>query len=297
MEYLIPIKEGAKRFVSEFSNINSQVEVVIGSPIVKSVSDDTIKQLFVRIHKDSHPFIESHVIKGTPVLPIVFISEMCLKIAGNLYPNETVRHCKNMKVLKGITLKNYYENGDWLCITCTEQLKDKNKKLKFEVKGIDGIRHYSLDIVVGTEETTKHKNTKRKKEALNSWDWEKDSLYGHKLFHGVDFQVIKKLEGITDNKCCGILSQKPDIDTKFESWTTNFPVIDGGLQLALLWRYYHMQQKSLPTGFGEMIIYNPIKTNADITCDLEVVDSNDLYNRFNVMFYDEKGVFWLKLKN
>jgi hypothetical protein len=81
-------------------------------------------------------------------------------------------------------------------------------------------------------------------------------VYGDVLFHGPEFQVIKTVDGVSQD---GIQAELDGTD----------PVValDGGLQLALLFAKHTLGGKSLPMRVGAAKSYAPL-TGGPVQCAL-----------------------------
>jgi NAD(P)-dependent dehydrogenase (short-subunit alcohol dehydrogenase family) len=286
---LLSLNQGAKHFVEEITHIDKNVEVVIGSPIMTSQLTSHARTFAVRIHQDTHPFIASHMIKGVPVVPVAYMTELCLKLAHEIYPEKKTFKCRNFKVLKGIVLQNYDGKGDCFFVNWWKQ---NDNLLTFEIKSDIGIKHYTLDIVINPFE---EKNVAMQQANFTSWMWDTSDIYNEKLFHGDEFRVIKELKGISKHGCSGLLYKKKPLNGLAIYEELNSAILDGGLQLALLWRLFNNGEKSLPTGYKELEIYANLPYGQDIMCHLEVLEANKFSSKFNILFTDLSGQILSKM--
>src|SRR5690606_2983479 len=74
------------------------------------------------------------------------------------------------------------------------------------------------------------------------------------LFRGEDFRVVRDLQVGTDGLSASLVGTHekawlPDV------WQTDPALLDGGLQLALLWTEHTLGRASLPTGLGALHVY------------------------------------------
>ncbi len=75
---LIRLKAGAHAFVKELLSGGSEVEVVIGGPIVKP-----LEELQIHIRNATHPHLDHHRIQDVPVLPLVEAHKKIAEIVGS----------------------------------------------------------------------------------------------------------------------------------------------------------------------------------------------------------------------
>ena len=115
---------------------------------------------------------------------------------------------------------------------------------------------------------------------LSPWKLAIDRIYQDQLFHGKDLQVIKKLLGTSDTDCLGLLQMSREID--LSSWRV--AMVDGGLQLALLWERHRSGLPSLPTGFGSLHWHTSDRTDEPVTCELILQSATKLAATWSMVF-------------
>ena len=72
------------------------------------------------------------------------------------------------------------------------------------------------------------------------------------LFHGPAFQVIRSVDAVSDAGLMATVDGVIGRNWPDEPWTTDPAMLDGGLQLALLWTERLLGGPSLPTAVGEL---------------------------------------------
>ena len=86
--------------------------------------------------------------------------------------------------------------------------------------------------------------------AVDSEPWSSEIYFGDVLFHGPAFRVIEEIVGVSelgiDARCWGVRA----VGWPNETWTSDPALLDGALQLALLWTERQLGLPSLPTGIG-----------------------------------------------
>ena len=111
--------------------------------------------------------------------------------------------------------------------------------------GVDGKRHYNGTVQMA--ERLDQPTAELPALELSSWS---GPVYGDTLFHGPDFQVIKKLDGVSEQGMVAELSGIRGQGWETAGWRTDAAAMDGGLQLALLWSKHVLGGNSLPTAVG-----------------------------------------------
>ncbi|NOX50873.1 MAG: KR domain-containing protein [Gammaproteobacteria bacterium] len=277
---LIPLQEGAKLFADEVEGRNGAcVEIIYGGGLNNANTGSGTTNLALHVHVSRYPQISSHLIKGQAVVPLVLVHEWGLGIAAALYPHMSVVGVHDLNVVKGIQLEHFDEQGDWLNIECT--LNDRDNLLAMTVSDKQNIVQYKLSIelsrelVAGTAEIEPTTALE-----LDKWEWTPKHIYEELLFHGEKLQVVKQLLGVSDAGCRGLL-QMPD-----ETNLARFRVamLDGGLQLALLWERKRSGLASLPTKLGRLTWHMPAKIEGPVLCNLILKKATKLASTWSIVF-------------
>jgi acyl transferase domain-containing protein len=259
---LIQIDGGAQAFVDELST-REQVEVVLGAPLPRPP-----RELHVRISSRTHSHLADHRIQELAVLPVVEAVHLFWKLAASNGVRFAERDRMQVKVLKGVRLKNYDGAGDLLI---ARQSGDH-----FELLDEDGTRYYEARMLApqtaGTQQTPA---------GLDTAPWTETALYPDLLFHGPSFQVIEQIEGVSEQGIAGKLSPRNGETWRHGVNGYDAGMLDGGLQFARLWGVYKLGHPTLPMRIGSVqVLRSPApdeviechvmasaKTNA-IVCDI-----------------------------
>jgi hypothetical protein len=277
---LIPLEDGACLFADEVERRNGDcVEIVYGGGLGNE-GDSTIKQMSIRVHSSLHPQIASHLIQGQPVVPLAMVNEWCLGIASALCPSAKVVAVRDLNVLKGIQLKAFDGVGDWLNVNCT--VTGTGELMDITVSGGEGTPNYQLSIEIGDDGSSAEPGEPESPAVLelDTWEWGPEKIYKEFLFHGEALQVVKKLLGVSDAGCRGML-QMPD-GSDLERWRV--ALLDGGLQLALLWERHRSGLASLPTRFGHFRWHQAEKSEGPIVCELILQKATKLAATWSIVF-------------
>ncbi|MBM4368820.1 MAG: SDR family NAD(P)-dependent oxidoreductase, partial [Deltaproteobacteria bacterium] len=236
---LIPLIEGARAFVDELGSPGA-VEVVIGGLLAGDKAAPSLR----RVNRRDYPFVADHSVAGQPVVPVVLAVEWFAQRARELRPGSFVHGVDNVKVLKGITLRDYDGEGD-----------------VFEIHTVaDRADGYSLELRSGT--TVNYRADVRLADtppvspvapdagSLASYPHSADTIYDRLLFHGPGFQVIREVEGVGPGAASAALRTTTEAGWPTDGWLTDIAAGDGGLQLAVLWSRQAMKGASLPTAIG-----------------------------------------------
>jgi len=286
---LIPLADGAELFADEIEGRNGDcVEIVYGGGLDSDQGRDhgkgddennDIKQMSIRVHVSQHPQVSSHLIQGQPVVPLTLVNEWGMNIAAALNPNVGIIGVRDLNVVKGIQLQAFESAGDWLVIDCRPG--ESGESLNMTVSDTQGQIHYKLSIQMGDEISVKDSLDTDDVLNLDEWEWTPTRIYEEFLFHGEKLQVVKKLLGVSEAGCRALL-QMPE-SSNLARWRV--AMLDGGLQLALLWERKRSGLASLPTKFGEMNWHAAAaKIEGPVTCELILKKATKLAATWSIVF-------------
>ncbi len=295
---LIPVDVGVKRFVKEITEeAHEEVEIVIGpnpdgsfavSPITRELN------LSLLVNKEKYPFIDSHRIQNTPVVPVAMVIEWFARTAELYNPDMNYVGCRDIRVLRGIKLDNFINGSDHFTVSCRQENGDRSF-LKLDLMGPNSNAHYTAQIEMSLKNLIKNNVTKAKGNGLPSWKWDVSEIYKEKLFHGPEFQVIKSLKGVSDNAATAVLGGIDGMSWPEAFWKYDVAALDGGLQLAILWGIHNLNKKSLPTKIGACYSYQNGPITGPIDCVLNGKSIQNGRTLSDISFFDKDGILAAKL--
>ncbi len=240
---LIPLLAGARAFVDELAAPGA-TEVVIGGLLAGDRTAPSLRRVSAR----DYPFVRDHSVGGAPVVPVVLALEWFAQRARELRPDAFVHTVERVNVLSGIVLKDYDGSGDVLAIHTVEELSDG---FAFELRSAAGRTHYRAIVRLGDAPPSVPPHAGLG--PLGAYPHDAEAIYAKLLFHGPDFQVIRRVVGVSGEAAEAELRGVVAGWTQ-GSWVTDIASGDGGLQLAVLWSRQQFGGASLPTGVG---VYRP----------------------------------------
>jgi NADP-dependent 3-hydroxy acid dehydrogenase YdfG/acyl carrier protein len=234
---LIPLIEGARAFVDELAQ-PSPTEVVIGGLLAGDRSAVSLRRACAR----DYPFVRDHSVADAPVVPVVLALEWFAQRARELRPDAWVQAVSDLKVLKGIVLKEFDGAGDIFEIATVGEGPDG---VQFELRSPGGPVHYRATVSMGAAPPSSPGQPERR--ALAQYPHSPAEVYSRYLFHGPDFQVLRAVRGLSSDAAEAELTGIHDAGWPTDGWVTDMAAGDGGLQLAVLWSRQAMKGASLPT--------------------------------------------------
>jgi hypothetical protein len=179
---------------------------------------------------------------------------------------------RDVRVMRGVRLENFEGTGDRLILTTTESTEGGSASLRMELRGEAGALHYSGTAeFVGGEQIPPFELLRP---PMDEWDLEAEELYDGRLFHGPDFQAIRKLDGVSAEGAAASLAGTLELGWS-EGWRTDVVAMDGALQLARLWGIHHLGQASLPTRIGSITLHSDEPHAGPVQCVLRSDASRD----------------------
>ena len=288
---LVALDTGARMLVDELLNSSAdQVELVLGGrprpEALTSEGSPPHSSLAVRVHVSSHPFLESHTLHERPVVPVVLALEWFAQAARACRPDLHLATIRQVKVLKGIQLQHFTTTGDWYRIDCRQLENGHGATLQSTVFGADGTRHYSATIELTKEPRPLGVDASTKLLDLEDYT---DEVYGDVLFHGPDFQVIRDMDGVSETGIAATLTGTADKGWPGDAWQVDAALLDGGLQLALLWADWNLGGHSLPTHVDTVQFYQHGTAPGPIHSSLKAVRYSGDKVVSDVVFVDADG--------
>ncbi|MCK5229081.1 MAG: polyketide synthase dehydratase domain-containing protein, partial [Desulfobulbaceae bacterium] len=198
-------------------------------------------------------------------------------------------------VLKGIVLDNDKRK---LCVTVSTPKKGSGEdEIELMVRisdGLKGIPFYSGIVFLSKTPPCEKKHELPDSHNLVPCTMTVQQAYAKWLFHGPLFQCIDRFEGCMEKEMVAILKasspQKCLTGQTEGEWLTDPVVLDGGLQMALLWAREYFDITVLPSSFEGVLLYKPIHTAESLICHLQVVETISKQNIvYNMFFTDRDG--------
>ena len=208
------------------------------------------------------------------------------RLAVAFRPDLHLDSIKELKVLKGIQLRDFEGVGDRLVLSCKQLSNGSGALLGLEASSPDGTVHYRAQAQMVEEEIAPSKDAAPKL-ALN--DWGGAPIYGDVLFHEDQFQVIQGLDGVSDSGISGTLNGVDKASWGWETWNTDVAAMDGGLQLILLWARNQMGGAVLPMSIGEMRMTGSIPPEGKIQCVAQCREASKNRGVADLVFHNQDG--------
>ncbi|MHB2019441.1 MAG: KR domain-containing protein, partial [Candidatus Xenobia bacterium] len=267
---LIPLDGGARSFLAELSHPGSDSEVLIGDgfpeaapepagqrsldapgvpqPPAEVASEHDVLTLDVSLA--SYPFLDSHRLAGRPVVPVALMVEWMAHAA--LHGNPGMRFCglNDLQVLKGITLEK-----DHVVVRLTASAARPDGEVQVSIRDDSVVYARGTVLLAETLPPTPARDRvvpvagPRFPHAL-------DEVYRRMLFHGPHLYAFEQIETCTDEGMTARLKPAPRpaewVQQPLRSeWVADPLILDGCLQMGLVWSAHGLGMPALPTRAGK----------------------------------------------
>jgi len=241
-----------------------------------------------------HRYLNDHRLDGFPVLPAAMAVEIMAETGALLHPDWQVTAIRDIRVLKGIVIDR--ENREIVVSAReTDSSDDHSRQLAVGISEMEGGRLFYSGTVELRHSSAPPGVTPPDPGLLKPLGMSIGEAYENWLFHGPLFQCITAIEGINDQGLrATLLTSRPDDGLARETnanWLADPVLLDGGLQLSLIWTRFHRDMTMLPSAMKAVQLYHPFSAASEVSCQVEVVESPHRQAIiFNLYFTDEKGV-------
>ena len=304
---LIPLQEGAQAVVNEFRHNGAiQAEVLIGDgfpepPAGKRTSaagsSESAGSLLLKktISVKEQPFLESHQIGGRPVLPMAFMQEWFVQGALQNAAGMRLLGVKDLKVFRGVTITDGVEPTLAVSAHGHSVNASGEQEWTLELRDVSrNILHARAVIRLGDSQPSSPPSKAINGLASGKYAHSPEEIYESLLFHGQDFHAVTSVDGISDG---GLVAQlkvagKPSAwerEPLRSDWATEPLVVDGVLQLGILWCWEKLGKPSLPNGFEEYKQFVRRYPKKPVRAALRVTSHSDRTLVADCELTDQKG--------
>ena len=296
---LIPLAEGGAMLADELHGAQpDDVELVLGgAPSAEALlfagTEGRTLTMDLHLDRESHPYLAGHEIAGAVVVPVVFVLDWLSRLARAFAPDLQVGAVRALKVLRGVRLTGFDGAGDRLRLRCQRVEDAAGVVLAVELSDLDGRPMYRAEVEMGHASPTLGGGSPEVQ--LDAWGGH--PVYdGEVLFHGAEFQVIERMDGISQAGASAQIRGLRASGWKPDGWHLDVAALDGALQLALLWGKQVLGDGSLPTGIAEVRFGASSVPQGPIQCVVVGRESSRSRALSDIVLLDEAGVRFAELR-
>ncbi len=289
---LIPVSVGAASFVNELrTGDHRAAEVLLGDgfPVPgfreagKGRKDRKVQangklkgRLLLRrpLSLKEFPPIDSHRLKGKPVLPVAMMMEWFSQAALYAQVGMKVQALKGLSVFKGVVLED-------AGLRQLEIYSGKPKKndggvsLELQLRSEEKL-HAQAEVWL-VPELPPHTDRVVIPEglAVEPYPYEVKTVYDEFLFHGPDFFALDRIEGWSDKGMVAKVRRAPSPEVwENQPWRSDWVldplVLDGALQLGVIWCQHRLKMPALPSKVDSLQLYRSFPAGGDVVVALKV---------------------------
>ena len=208
----------------------------------------------VRVDAASHPYLADHRDRadGRWCRWCWRSSGSSARRARRAAPTSRCAAVRDVKVLRGIKLERFDRGGDLVHVRCRQVAGNGDgAEIAVELRGRGDALHYRAAVEM-TRRPPAAPPTPRDA-AARGLRRGRASTTAHVLFHGPRFQVIARRRRASRARGSRARSRAARRSGgRATAWRTDPALLDGGLQLALLWARHVLGGASLPMAVGEL---------------------------------------------
>ncbi len=270
---LIPIEAGCQSFVEELQD--SSVEVLLAQKPFLAFPSLKIPPIAVPWELAEEEFhLGDHRIRGIKVVPFAVVLEWVMRISQGLRPDLQAISLTQCVCYHGISAQSDGKGPKKISFHLQDHLMNADEAiLNWELKCANR-KHYKLHIrlshsinnpLIQVPIPTKNKTNA--------------SIYdGEVLFHGLEYQILEDLSEINPDS----------LMANIRTLHSRAMILDGGIQLALLWMWKRFGRGSLPSSIQKLDILNAFSSRDEkISVQVIATKKSPTSGEFSVVFRDE----------
>ncbi|HEY3447255.1 MAG TPA: aminotransferase class I/II-fold pyridoxal phosphate-dependent enzyme [Myxococcales bacterium] len=231
---------------------------------------------------ETHPFLDDHRVKGTPVLPMA----SALDLLGSLAREQVGAQALELRDLQ---LYNGVEVKQPVSVTADLRVKGDGP-MQLELKA-DGRVAYRVQAVVTDGAMVRLAVNPAGAMRGGALPMALQDFYRDVAFHGPRLRGIELVEELGPKHVVGWVRSSLPAEwmsgTEREAWEIDPLVIDSSFQLVLYYLWAHQKRLALPVGFKRYVQHAPLTGRIKCTLVLDQAGSDTVVG--SIQYEDDKG--------
>jgi NAD(P)-dependent dehydrogenase (short-subunit alcohol dehydrogenase family) len=267
---LIALDAGAAALGLEMAAPDTYPQVVLmngappapGMPLHGGKAPATDARFDLCVRAATHPLLDGHRIKGAAVIPAVMVASLFARTARAHHPAQLAVACRDIRVLRGIPVDGYDQDGVRLSVRLHE-----TSPTSFEMKLVDEQEKPRYAAVVDVAPAyLAPSNVPQPPADGKAWPFVSvDEAYENVLFHRGPFATVKRLEFVSETGASGEVAGLSGAAAAGD-WFDDVTLLDGGVQVAALWGTHILGRLPLPTRIGAFQVHRGGPAGARVRC-------------------------------
>ncbi len=283
---LIPLAAGAQAFVDELGTADDTAHVLLAAAaerdgdIFAPAPPRAVAEATVNAR--THGFLTDHAPADVPVLPLAMAVEWFASAGRSRYPDRST-FLSELRVLNRIELPDLAVRGHRFTIDGTGASGDP-AALDLRLTSAAGTVHYRARLVAPNAPPGRWPTLGDLGEPFT------ESIYETPvLFHGPDFQVLRRVEGLSRRGAEASIVGVRAIGWPGGPWWTDPAAIDGALQTAVLWARHATGDATLPMGMDTLRVHRTGPAPGTLRCVVRGTSAVADQTRCDIALLDSDG--------
>jgi NADP-dependent 3-hydroxy acid dehydrogenase YdfG len=261
---LIPLDEGAQAFVAELGTAGDAAHVLLvaaseraGDILATGPSGLVVE---ATVSARTHGFLAGHAPAGVPVLPLAMAMEWFASAGHSRHPDRST-WMADIRVLNRIELPDLATRDHRFTVEGTAAEHDPDA-LDLRLTSSTGAAHYRARLIAPSAPPQPWTTPYPMDESFT----EKSIYEASVLFHGPDFHVLRRVQGLSRHGAEARVVGVRAIGWPGGPWWTDPAAIDGALQAAVLWARYATGDATLPMGIDALRVHRAGPAPGTLRC-------------------------------
>ncbi|MGB3484679.1 MAG: SDR family NAD(P)-dependent oxidoreductase [Mycobacterium sp.] len=284
---LIPIDEGADFFAEHALRRSPASAVVVAAPAERRLRPALLDW---DVSIDNLPVLADHQVRGRVVVPVVIVLDAMLRAARGLVP-DCSPVVRDFQVLSGVTFAASEQQA------LTMAFEPVGPSYSVTVRDGEGRPRYRAML-----ETEKAPESVVPRErpipqiSGSPWPMSVADAYAGPLFHGPLFAAIEELDAVASGGGSAHVKGLVDLGWPEDNWAIDPALVDGGLQLGILWASAQGLPLVLPVRIGRAVFHRPFTDGGVLRSRLAAHPVSDKRVDFDIVFESQAGVLVAELE-
>jgi len=193
------------------------------------------------------------------VVPVAFVIDWFARLVAAHRPDLHLVGLMDLRVLSGLVATEYFRGGSLHVVAAVAESEVNDAGVLLTLHLTDattGRLHYRCTAQLSPTPPPTRAGTHEHSAVADGEAWTSEIYRDDVLFHGPAFHVIEEITDVSDlgltASCWGVRA----VGWRSEPWASDPAVLDGALQLALLWTQRELGLASLPTAIGAVRLFS-----------------------------------------
>ena len=278
---VIGLDDGARFFAEHALARSGASAIVVAAPAEHRMR---AARLEWDVSTETLPVLADHQVRGRVVVPVVIVLDAMLRAVRPLVPTAATV-VRDFQVLSGVVF------AETEIQSLTIDLEPAGSSYIVSVEDFQGRKRYRA--IIDTEPAPSPGGLVPQISG-SAWPMSVDDAYTGPLFHGRSFAAIEGLDVLGSAGCTARLRGRRELGWPDDAWAIDPVIVDGGLQLAILWASAQGLPLVLPQRIGRMVLHRPFG-DGGLHCRLAAHPVSDKRVDYDIAFETADGTLVAEL--